>query len=74
MTNYPLIRVNNELKKELDEVRNTLFPFRTSYNDVLTLLPRCPHCGSLLFKLEKDDTLQCWKCKKKFRLEEARQE
>jgi len=70
----PAIRVSNELKSELDDAKNTLFPFRVSYNDVLSLLPRCPHCNSLLLRLEKDDALQCWKCKKKYRLEEVRQE
>jgi len=67
----PLIRVNKELKDELDEIRNTLFPFRVSYNDVLSLLPRCPSCGALLLKSREESTVQCWKCRKKYTLTEV---
>ena len=67
----PVIRVSNELKSELDDAKNALFPFRVSYNDVMSMLPRCPKCGALLFRLEKDGLLQCWKCRKKYRLEEV---
>jgi ribosomal protein S27AE len=69
---FPLVRISNELKRELDEAKDKLFPFRVTYNDVLSLLPRCPSCGALVLRLEKD-VLTCWKCGKKYRLEEANQ-
>ncbi|WP_288104520.1 hypothetical protein [Thermofilum sp.] len=69
---FPLVRVSRELKNELDEAKDRLFPFRVTYNDVLSLLPRCPSCGALLLRLEKNDVLTCWKCGKKYILSEVK--
>jgi len=69
---FPVVRVSKELKQELDEIKNNVFPFQTTYNKVLSLLPRCPNCGALVLKLEKDDTLTCWKCGRKYVLTEVK--
>jgi predicted RNA-binding Zn-ribbon protein involved in translation (DUF1610 family) len=63
-----VIRIRKELKSELNEIRDTVFPFSISYNDVLSLWPRCPSCSALLLQIEKDGTLKCWKCGKEYKL------
>ena len=63
-----LIRISNELKSELDDAKNAFLPFRVSYNDVMSMLPRCPKCGALLLKSREESTVQCWKCRKKYTL------
>ncbi|MCI4409733.1 MAG: hypothetical protein JHC26_11630 [Thermofilum sp.] len=69
---FPVIRVEKKLKDELDEMRDKLFPVRITYNKVLMLLPRCPNCGSLLVRLDREpDVVRCWRCGKRYRLEEV---
>jgi DNA-directed RNA polymerase subunit RPC12/RpoP len=72
--NFPVVRVSKELKDELDEMKDKLFPVRITYNKVLMLLPRCPSCGSLLVRLDREDNVvRCWKCGKRYRLEEVKE-
>ncbi|MCI4409580.1 MAG: hypothetical protein JHC26_10850 [Thermofilum sp.] len=71
---FPIVRVSKELKSELDEMKDRLFPVRITYNKVLMLLPRCPHCGALLVRLDREpDVIRCWKCGRRYRLEEVKE-